>query len=56
MDEETVIVLPQTEFNKEEWRDIALVFLPDITDEQYDKMWDDFIEMKRTHGIHLVEP
>lgn len=34
------------EFTKEEWRDVARIVRPDLTDEEYNTMWDDFIQEK----------
>lgn len=44
----------QTEFTKWEWFEVAQLAKPDITVEEYEVMWSEFAELKRTHGVHLV--
>lgn len=37
------------EYDKDEWLDIARKFKPDLTDAEYDAMWDRFCAYKREH-------
>jgi NAD-dependent DNA ligase len=37
------------ELDKEEWLEVALAVQPNITDEEYDAMWEEFQETKRRH-------
>jgi hypothetical protein len=39
------------EFDREEWRDIARIFRPDWTEEDFDDAWKEFIEMKRRKSL-----
>lgn len=34
------------ELDKDEWKDLIVKVRPDITDEQYDKMWENFVRFK----------
>lgn len=34
------------EYDKTEWRDVCKTVRPDLTDKEFDAMWDDFCEMK----------
>lgn len=40
------------EFTKTEWYDVAKHLVPDLTPEEYDIMWDEFVEMKRMKGLN----
>jgi hypothetical protein len=40
------------EYTKDEWRTVAKYLVPNLTDEQYDVMWDEFVEMKRMKGLN----
>jgi hypothetical protein len=39
------------EFDKDEWWDVARMARPELTREQYDEMWDDFLEMKKKRRL-----
>lgn len=34
------------EYTKEEWRDIVFQVRPDIPDDQFDQLWEDFVKMQ----------
>lgn len=34
------------EYTKEEWKDIVLHFKPELTDLEYDEMWNNFQDLK----------
>lgn len=36
----------QTVFTKSEWREIARMAVPDMTEEQYDEKWERFQDLK----------
>ena len=40
------------EFDKDEWRDVARILCPGLTDEQFDVMWEEFIAMKYGKTLH----
>lgn len=37
------------EFDKVEWFDVARKFRPELTWEEFEAMWRDFVEMKQEH-------
>lgn len=39
------------EYTKDEWRDVARNVRPDLSDEEFDRMWDDFQEMKARKAL-----
>lgn len=39
------------ELDKVEWFDVARQFIPDLTQEKFDDMWDEFQELKRKRGM-----
>lgn len=39
-------IAPLNEFEKEEWRDVARLFRPDWTEEDFDREWIEFQTMK----------
>jgi hypothetical protein len=49
--EETVTLFGRT-FDKEEWKDVALTINPDLTDEEYDTQWDEFIQLKKSKSVN----
>jgi hypothetical protein len=40
------------EFTKNEWLDVARKLKPDLSDQEYDKMWDEFLEAKVKHKLN----
>lgn len=40
------------EYDKTEWRDVAQKLRPDWTDEQFEKAWNEFVELKRSKEKH----
>lgn len=40
------------EYTKDEWRAVAKHLVPNLTDEQYDVMWDEFVEFKRLRALN----
>lgn len=39
------------EFDKVEWFDVAKQFLPELTQEKFNVVWDEFQELKRKRGM-----
>jgi hypothetical protein len=39
------------EYDEREWRDVAREVRPDLTDEEFAAMWDEFQEQKRRKGF-----
>lgn len=39
------------EYDKEEWREVVRYLLPDWTDEQFEKVWYEFLELKKSKSI-----
>lgn len=37
------------EYDKIEWMDVARQFKPDLTEAEYDQLWDDFCKAKATY-------
>jgi hypothetical protein len=40
------------EFTKEEWRDVAREVRPDLGDDEFDRMWRGFQEVKARKTLH----
>jgi len=40
------------EFTKEEWWDVARVLTPEMTQEEFDAMWEEFQETKRRRKLN----
>jgi hypothetical protein len=43
------------EYTKDEWKEIALKVKPDLTDDEYDAMWNDF-QSRKAEGQFLHPP
>jgi len=41
-----------TEFDKDEFRDIARKIDPKITDEEFERAWAEFVELKRKRALN----
>lgn len=41
-----------TEYNKIEWRSVVKKLKPGLTDEEYDRMWQDFVRVKAIKRMH----
>lgn len=40
-----------SEFEKEEWRDVARRLRPDWTDDEFEKAWAEFVELKKSKKL-----
>lgn len=40
------------EYDKEEWRRVARLLRPEWSDDEFDRAWDDFQEMKRRKPLN----
>lgn len=40
------------ELDKQEWRDVAKKVRPDLTDEEFEKMWEEFHREKALRQAH----
>lgn len=38
---------PLNEFTREEWFDVVRTLKPDLSEEQFEELWDDFQQMKQ---------
>lgn len=39
------------EFTKDEWRDIAQSAKPELTDQDYERLWSEFLQLKKTKSL-----
>jgi len=39
------------EFDRDEWRDVARLVAPELNEEQFDRLWSEFCELKRRRGL-----
>lgn len=39
------------EFDADEWFDVARAFRPELSREEFDVMWDEFVEIKRAKEL-----
>jgi hypothetical protein len=40
--------------NRDEWLDVYRIFLPDATQEQYERDWAEFVDLKRAHKARMA--
>lgn len=43
-----------TEYDKHEWLDVARLFKPDLTEAEYERMWNEFVAFKAAHYKRLA--
>ncbi len=43
---------PLTELDKDEFRDVARIIDPKLTDEEFDRAWAEFVELKRKRSLN----
>lgn len=46
-----IVSVKLNEFTKDEWRKVAQLVRPDLTDDEYDRMWADFQFLKESGGV-----